>query len=108
MKRTQSYCGYRDARVRVTLLAKAAAGQKHVSQELEVGGFDRTRHRVAELGDSAAIYYKPKARTPEAFLVAHAGHRTLTIGIKLDEAQPSEAGRPLAVGLAKIALAKLN
>jgi hypothetical protein len=106
--KTQSYCGYRDARVRVTLNSRASAAEKHVAQELETGGFDKTGHAVAGLGDSAAVHYKPQGRTPEAFLVTYKGTRTLTIAVRMDHGQQSDAARPFAVGLAKIALAKLD
>ena len=107
-RKTYSYCGYRDAKVRVTLHSRTSAAQKHVGQELEVGGFDKSRHAVAELGDSAAIYFRSKGRTPEAFLVAHAGTRTLSIAVAMPGGEPSEAARPLAVALARIALARLD
>ena len=105
---TQSYCGYRDAAVRITLFSRASAAQKHVYQELEVGGFDKAKQTVAGVGDSAAIYFKPKGKSSEGFLVTYAGTRTLTIGVEVDQGQRSESARPFAVGLAKIALAKLN
>lgn len=108
LKRTQSYCGYRDARVRVSLVSKASSAQKHVSQELQVGGYDQTRHSIAGLGDSSAIYFASPGRTPEAFLVAHAGARTLTIAVKADGGRPPESARPLALELARIALARLD
>ena len=88
----------------VALFSKVSASQKHVSQELEVGGFDKAKQAVAGVGDSAAIYFSAR----EGFLVVYAGTRTMTIGVKVDEGQPLESARPFAVGLAKIALAKLN
>ena len=107
-QKTQSYCGYRDAKVRVTLHSRASAARKHVGQELEVGGFDKTQRAVAGLGDSAAVYFTPKWRPPKAFLVAHAGTRTLSIAVEMAGNQQAEAARPWAFELAKIALAKLN
>ena len=108
LKGTQSYCGYRDALVRISLVSKASAAQKHVSQELLVGGFDQTKHTVAGLGDSSVIYFVSKRRTPEAFLVVHAGARTLTVAVKADGGQPAESARPLAAELARVALARLD
>ena len=105
---TQSYCGFRDAAVRVTLFSKMSAAQKHVYQELEVGGFDKEKHAVAGVGDSAAMYFMAKGKDPAGFMVIHAGTRTLTIGVRGDQGQPSESVQPFAVGLAKIALAKLD
>jgi hypothetical protein len=105
---TQSYCGFRDAKVRFTLFSKLPAAQKHVYQELEVGGFDKAKHVVAGVGDSAVIYFMGTGKDPAGFLVIHTGTRTLTIGVKGDPGQPSESVRPLAVELAKIALAKLD
>lgn len=107
-KGIKSYCGYRDARVRISLVSMASTAQKHVSQELLVGGYDQTKHGVAGLGDSAAIYFVPKGRSPGAFLVAHAGTRTLTIEVKADGRRPPESARPLAVDLARIALTRLD
>lgn len=104
VQKTQSFCSFREARVRIALFSKVSASQKHVSQELEVGGFDKAKQAVAGVGDSAAIYFNAR----EGFLVVHAGTRTMTIGVKVDEGQPPESARPFTVGLAKIALAKLN
>jgi hypothetical protein len=105
---TQSYCGFRDAAVRVTLFSKMSAAEKHVYQELEVGGFDKAKHAVAGVGDSAAIYFTAKGKDPAGFMVIHAGARTLTIGVRGDQGKPAESAQPFAVGLAKIALAKLD
>jgi hypothetical protein len=108
VQKTQSFCSFREARVRIALFSRVSASQKHVYQELEVGGFDKAKHAVAGVGDSAAIYFKPKGKNSEGYLVTYAGTRTLTIGVKVDQGQLSESARPFAVGLARIALAKLN
>ena len=106
--KTQSFCSFRDARVWIALFSSTSASQKHVNQELEVGGFDKTKQAVAGVGDSAAIYFRPKGKDPRGILVAYAGDRTLTVGVKMDAGQPSDSARPFATGLAKIALAKLD
>ncbi len=105
---THSACSFRDARVWIALSSNASAAQKHVEQELVVGGFDQAKHAVTGVGDSATIYFKPKGKAPGGLMVTYAGTRAVTIGVKVDEGQPSESAQPLAVGLAKIALAKLN
>jgi hypothetical protein len=108
VQKTQSYCSFRDARVRIALFSRVSMAHKNVNQELEVGGFDKAKQAVAGVGDSAAIYFTAKGKDPQGILVAYAGTRALRIGVKMDHGQPSESARPLAVGLAKIALAKLN
>jgi hypothetical protein len=105
---THSFCSFRDARVWIALFSRLPASQKHVSQELEVGGFDKTKQTVAGVGDSAAIYFRPQGQDPRGILVVHAGSRTLTVGVKMDAGDPSDSARPFAVGLAKLALAKLD
>ena len=108
VQKTHSFCSFRDARVWIALSSRVSAAQKHVSQELEVGGFDKTKQAVAGVGDSATIYFRPKGKDPRGILVVHAGSRTLTVGVKMDAGQPSDSARPFAVGLAMIALAKLE
>ncbi len=108
VQKTYSSCSFRQAGVGIVLSSKASQSQKHVYQELEVGGFDRANQPVPGVGDSAAIYFKPKGKDPEGFLVTYAGTRTLTIRVKIDHGQPSASAQPFAVGLAKIALAKLR
>ena len=105
---THSFCSFRDARVWIAISTKVSAAQKHVYQELEVGGYDKANHAVAGLGDSAAIYFRPEGKDPRGLLVVHAGSRTLTVGVKMDAGQPSDSALPFAVGLAKVALAKLD
>ncbi len=105
---TYSACSFRDARVWIALSANASQALKHVEQELVVGGFDQAKHGVTGVGDSATIYFKPKGKAPAGLMVTYAGTRAVTIRVKVDEGQPSESAQPLAVGLAKIALAKLN
>ena len=108
VQKTHSHCSFRDARVWIALSSKASAAQKHIDQELEVGGFDKGKHAVPGVGDSAAVFFKPKGKAPGGLMVTYAGTRVLTIGVKIDDGKPSESAQPLAVGLARIALAKLN
>jgi hypothetical protein len=108
VQQTHSQCSYRKAAVWVALVSKVSAAQKSLDQELVVGGFDRAKRAVAGVGDSAAIYFKPKGRDPEGFLVAYAGTRTLMVQVGVDDGQPSESAQPYAVELAKTALAKLK
>jgi hypothetical protein len=103
-----SQCSYRDAGVWVGLFHTASTGQGHVEQEIVVGGLDKTRHAVAGVGDSAAIYYRAKGEDGSGLLVTFAGTRALIVLVNMDPGQPSEAARPKAVELAKIALAKLK
>lgn len=103
-----SHCNYRDAAVWVGLFSRASTAQKYVNQEVVVAGLDEARHAVAGVGDSAAIYYRAKGKDPRGLLVAYAGTRALTVQVDMDPGQLSEAARPYAVGLAKIALAKLK
>jgi hypothetical protein len=101
-----SQCSYRDASVWVGLFP-ASAAQNHVEQEVVMGGLDETRHAVDEVGDSAAIYYRAKGMDSRGLLLAYSGTRGVIVLVDMDPAQPSESP-PLAVGLAKIALAKLK
>lgn len=107
-KNKWSHCNYRDAEIWVGLFPTASTAQKHVYQEIVVGGLEEVRHAVAGVGDSAAIYHRAKGKDPRGLLVAYAGRWGLTVQVDMGPRQPSEAARPYAVGLAKIALAKLK
>jgi hypothetical protein len=103
-----SQCSYRDAAVWVGLFHTASTERGHVEQEIVVGGLDETKHALPGVGDSAAIYYRAKDQAGRGLFVTYAGTRALIVQVDMDPGQPSEAARPLAVGLAKIALAKLK
>ena len=107
VQKTQSACDFWEAAVQVALFASRLS-QEHVNRALDDNGFDRTRHAVAGVGDSASIYFTPKGKDLEGFLVAYAGARTLTVRVKMKPSQPSKSAQPHAVGLAKLAVAKLR
>lgn len=107
VQQTESACDFFDAAVQVALFSRRLT-QDFLHQVLDGNGFDRTRQGVAEVGDSASIYFTPKGREPEGLLVSYAGDRTLTVRVKMEQGQPSESARPYAVGLAKVAVAKLR
>ena len=108
VQQTQSACDFGQARLWIALSFIPKAAEKHVEQELVVGGFDTAKQAVAGVGDSAVIYFKPKGRSPAGLLVAYAGTRTITVGLKMDDGQSSDSARPLAAGLAKIAVGRLR
>jgi hypothetical protein len=102
-----SQCSYRDLGVHVGLLPSALA-KNNIQQEVVVGGLDEARHPVAGVADSAAIYYRAKGMDPRGLLVTYAGTRAVTVQVDMGPGQPSESARPVAVALAKIALARLK
>jgi hypothetical protein len=107
VQKTQSACDFWKAAIQVALFSTRLS-QEHVNRALDGNGFDRTKHPVAGVGDSASIYFTPKGKGPEGFLVAYAGTRTVTVRVKMEPGQPSESAQPNAVGLAKLAVAKLR
>lgn len=106
-KNRWSHCNFREAEIWVGLFPTASTAQKHVYQEVVVGGLEEARHAVAGVGDSAAIYYRAKGE-PRGLLVTYRGTRGLTVQVDMDPGQPPESALPYAVQLAKIALAKLK
>ncbi len=107
VQKTQSACDFWEAAIQLALFASRLS-QEQVNRALDGNGFDRSKHAVTGVGDSAAIYFRAKGQEPEGFLVAYAGARTVTVRVKMEAGQPSESAQPHAVGLAKIAVAKLR
>lgn len=107
VQKTQSACDFWEAAIQVALFSSRLS-QEFVNRALDGNGFDRTKHPVTGVGDSASIYFTPRGKDPEGFLVAYAGARTVTVRVKMDTGQPAESARAHAVGLAQIAVAKLR
>lgn len=107
VQKTLSGCTFWEAAIHVGLRSSRMS-QELVNRVLDEEGFDRTKHAVAGVGDSASIYFRPKGKDPEGFLVAYAGNRTVTVQVRMEAGQPLESARPHAVGLAKMAVAKLR
>jgi hypothetical protein len=107
VQKTQSACDFWEAAIQVALFSSPLS-QEQVNRALDGNGFDRSKHAVAGVGDSAAIYFRGKGEEPEGFLVAYSGGRTVTVRVKMEAGQPSESARPHAVGLAKIAVGKFR
>ncbi len=107
VQKTQSACDFWEAAIQLALFSSPLP-QDQVNRPLDENGFDRSKHAVAGVGESAAIYFRAKGKEPDGFLVAYAGARTVTVRVKMEAGQPSESSQPHAVGLAKIAVAKLR
>jgi hypothetical protein len=72
VQKTQSACDFWEAAVQIALFSSRLS-QEYVNRAVDGNGFDRTKHAVAGVGDSASIYFTPKGKDPEGFLVAYAG-----------------------------------
>jgi hypothetical protein len=107
VQKTQSACDFWEAAIQVALFSSPLS-QEHVNRALDDNGFDRSKHAVTGVGDSATIYFRAKGKEPEGFLVVYTGPRTVTVRVKMEAGQTSESAQPHAVGLGKIAVAKLR
>jgi hypothetical protein len=106
VQHTESGCDFWDAAIQVALISSRMP-QKWVSHVLESNGFDQTEHTLSGVGESASIYFTTKGREPEGLLVSYVGPRTLTVRVKMKAGQSPESAQPYAIGLAKIAVARL-
>jgi hypothetical protein len=107
VQKTESACDFWEAAIQVALFSSRLS-QEQVNRALDGNGFDRSKHAVTGVGDSAAIYFGAKGEEPRGFLVVYTGSRTVTVRVKMEAGQPSESARSHAVGLATIAVAKLR
>jgi hypothetical protein len=107
VQHTESACDFWKAETQVALISTPLA-RKTVSRIMEGNGFDQTQHALSGVGDSASIYFTPKGKDPEGFLVAYVGGRTLTVRVKMNPGQQAESAQPYAVGLARIAAARVR
>jgi hypothetical protein len=107
VQKTESACDFWEAAIQLAFFSSPLS-QEQVNRALDGNGFDRSKYAVTGVGDSAAIYFRGKGKEPEGFLVAYTGGRTVTVRVKMETGQPSESAQPHAVGLAKIAVAKLR
>jgi hypothetical protein len=106
VQHTESGCDFWDASIQVALISSRMP-RKWVSHVLESNGFDQTEHTLSGVGESASIYFTTKGREPEGLLVSYVGPLTLTVRVKMKAGQSPESAQPYAVGLAKIAVARL-
>jgi hypothetical protein len=107
VQHTESACDFWKAATQVALISTPLS-RKTVSRIMDGNGFDQTQHALSGVGDSASIYFTPKGKEPEAFLVAYVGPRTLTVRVKMDSGQQPESAQRYAVGLAKIAAGRVR
>lgn len=107
VQQTESACDFYEAGVQVALLTTLMPREK-LHRALDGNGFERAGQAVTGVGDSAAVYYRPKGAEPEAFLVTYVGTRTVTVRVTMPPGETSESARPYAVALATLAAAKLR
>jgi hypothetical protein len=107
VQQTESACDFYEALVQVALLTSLIPAEK-LQRVLDGNGFDRAPHPLAGVGDSATVYFRPQGGEPEAFLVAYAGTRTVTVRVQGARGKPAESARPAAVALAKVAVGRLR
>jgi hypothetical protein len=107
VQHTESACDFWEAATQVALVSTPLP-HKTVSRIMEGNGFDQTQHALSGVGDSASIYFTPKGKEPECYLVAYAGPRTLTVRVKMNPGQQATSAQPYAVALAKIAAGRVR